>query len=520
MDPSVIEKTTVSDMADNNPEIPAIRIDLRHKNVYLTLLLLLSIGLLFSNLWIGDLGQDSSAYATISRSILRTNDWIVPHYEHCREYKDCWLHPPLFYWMTAISFKIFGINEFAARFISALLGVCTILVVYLIGYRISKSYKVGFLSGFVLLTTQPFLDLGRKCQLDVPFAFFIVLSIYFFILSIQKNENYYILLGISTGLAILTKGLPAILIFGIIFLYFIFVKDIKSFLRPKFYFFLLFSILTLCVWLIPLIHAGKLDNFVDYYFTKQISLNIVGSEGAGELNFFGRMQGYLWYIAALAKKYWPWFPFLILSCCLSIKKLKKNKILLIFFLWIFILLFGYSLGMTKYFRYLAPLYPASALLIGTAFADKISEKLFKRISQFSLIFLITLLFATSVFPLYFGKIGAPNKTEIKRIAPYMKRLTAKNDHIAVYKMHYWGAVAEFAFYVDRPIMLFETEETFASFLQKMRTFGYLEKEEFNNLSDEFKKYYMPMLATKNYFLITHIQSFKAIKKEIFPFFIH
>jgi 4-amino-4-deoxy-L-arabinose transferase-like glycosyltransferase len=86
--------------------------------------------------------------------------------------------------MTAISFKLFGISEFGARFISAFLGILTIMVTYLIGYRVSNSHKIGFLSGFVLLTTQPFLDLGRKCQLDVPLAFFITLSILFFILAI------------------------------------------------------------------------------------------------------------------------------------------------------------------------------------------------------------------------------------------------------------------------------------------------------------------------------------------------
>jgi 4-amino-4-deoxy-L-arabinose transferase-like glycosyltransferase len=507
-------------MANENSKIPSIRIDLRNKNVYLALLLLLSIGLLFSNLWIGDLGQDSCGYATISRSILRTNDWIVPHHEHCEELKDSWLHPPLFYWMTAISFKIFGINEFAARFISASLGLCTILFVYFIGYITSKSHKVAYLSGFVILTTHTFIDLSRKCQLDVPLTFFITLSIYLFILSIQKNENYYILLGISTGLAILTKGLPAITIFCIILLYFILTKNLKAILRPKFLLFFLFSILTICIWIIPLVHVGKFENFVDFYFTKQIALNFSRSEAAREMNFFGKFQSYFWYIGALAKKYWPWFPLLILSCYLGIKKLKKNKLVLIFILWIFILLFGYSLGSTKFFRYLAPIYPASALLIGTELADKISEKLFKKILLFSLTFLITLLLTTSVFPLYFGKIHAPNKTELKRIAPYMKMLTTKNDHIVVYKVNYWGAVSEFAFYVDRPVKLYETEATLARSLQTVRTFGYLKKEEYNNLSDKFKEYYKPILATENYYFITNIQNYEAIKKEIFPLFIH
>ena len=93
-------------------DAPSIRIEFRGPYVYFVLAFLLATVLLFSNLWVGDLGLDSAAYATISRSILRTHDWIVPHYEHCPEFQDCWLHPPLFYWMTAVSFKLFGVTEF------------------------------------------------------------------------------------------------------------------------------------------------------------------------------------------------------------------------------------------------------------------------------------------------------------------------------------------------------------------------------------------------------------------------
>lgn len=255
---------------NESPKIASLRIELRSKNTYLLILFLLSTVCLFANLWIGDLGLDSAVYATVSRSILRSNDWIVLHYEHCKEYIDFWQHPPLFFWMTAVSFKVFGISEFAARFVSAFLGVFTILLVYLIGYRVSNSYKIGFLSGLVLLTTQPFLEISRKCQLDVPFAFFITLSILFFILAIQKDGKYYILLGISAGLAILTKGLPAVSIICIVFLFFILRKDFKFFISAKPFIFLFFIALTLCIWLIPLISAGEFKNFLNTYFVGQI----------------------------------------------------------------------------------------------------------------------------------------------------------------------------------------------------------------------------------------------------------
>ena len=505
---------------NESPEIASLKIELRYKNIYLLLLFLLSTVCLFANLWIGDLGLDSAVYATVSRAILRSNDWVVLHYEHCKEYIDFWQHPPLFFWMTAASFKLFGITEFAARFVSAFLGVFTILLVYLIGYRVSNSYKIGFLSGLVLLTTQPFLDISRKCQLDVPFAFFITLSILFFILAIQKNGKYYILLGISTGLAILTKGLPAVSIIGMVFLFFILKKDIKFFISAKPFIFLFFISLTLCIWLIPLIYTGEFKNFLNTYFVGQIWDKFVGADGANGINLFGKIYGFFWYLVALAKLYWPWFPFLILSFYFGFKKLKNRKILLIFILWILIMLFGFSLAETKYYRYLAPLYPAFAIFIGVVLGEKVSKKLFRRIVYFSLILLLILLFATSIFPLYFGKINAPDKTELKIITPYIKSLTEDKEHISVYRMSYWGTVADFAFYVDRPINKYDTEDSFGLSLTEGSNYGYIRKEEYNNLSEEFKKNYLPVVETESFYLITNIKNYTVLIKKTIPIFIY
>lgn len=505
-------------MAETETESVSINLRFKSKNAVFTLILLLSAVLFFSNLWVGDLGLDSCAYATISRSILRTNDWVVPHYEHCQEFADCWLHPPLFYWMTALSFKLFGVNEFAARFISALLGVGTICLVFLIGCRAGGSWKEGFLSSFVLLSTQQFLDLSRKCQLDVPLAFFTTLSVLFLVLALQK-EKYYVLMGISTGLAVLTKGLPGLAVFGIVFLYFIFEGDYKYFLSSRLFLSLIPFFLTLCIWVIPLILEGELKNFIHYYFRSQIWNNLTPSPAAKDLTALDKIHGFFWYIIVLAKRYWPWFPFLVVSFYLGIKKRKANKLFLIFVLWISILLLAFSLGGTKFYRYLAPAYPAFALLIGVVWAKRISDKTFKAVIILSTALSLILLLATSLSPLYFGKIGGPDKTEIKKISPYIKSLTQEGAIVSVYNLNYWGAVADFAFYVDRPIRRFETGDSFSLALEKGEAYGYIKKEDYSRLSEDFKKNFPAVLQTKNFFLISNRENARSVSEKIFPFFI-
>src|SRR3954453_8959770 len=51
-------------------------------------------------------------YGEIGRKMAELNDWITPWFDHGVPY---WGKPPLAFWVTAISFKLFGVNEFSAR---------------------------------------------------------------------------------------------------------------------------------------------------------------------------------------------------------------------------------------------------------------------------------------------------------------------------------------------------------------------------------------------------------------------
>lgn len=66
-------------------------------------------------------------YAEIARKMLELNDWITPWFGYEVPF---WGKPPLSFWVTALSFKLFGINEFAARFPHYLCGVCIVWFVW------------------------------------------------------------------------------------------------------------------------------------------------------------------------------------------------------------------------------------------------------------------------------------------------------------------------------------------------------------------------------------------------------
>jgi len=66
-------------------------------------------------------------YAEVARKMLELNDWITPWYDYGVPF---WAKPPLSTWLTAISLKLFGINEFAARLPYFLLALLIAWIVW------------------------------------------------------------------------------------------------------------------------------------------------------------------------------------------------------------------------------------------------------------------------------------------------------------------------------------------------------------------------------------------------------
>ena len=148
---------------------------------------------------------DEINFAESAREMLVTGNWwqVQINYVPFRE------KPPLFFWMQALSMKVFGVNEFAARFPNAICGIVTLQVLYGIGLtfkdRIFAWIWVLVYSGSLL----PFLYF-KSGIIDPWFNLFIFLSIYHLYLVLEQPSQgivkHSVFAGLFTGLAILTKG--------------------------------------------------------------------------------------------------------------------------------------------------------------------------------------------------------------------------------------------------------------------------------------------------------------------------
>ena len=213
------------------------------------ILFIVSIYIIFNNLGASTFFDwDESHYGEVALEILKSNDWIVLTYGG---QPDLIAKPPLGTWLIALSFKFFGVTEFALRFWSALFGVATILLVYFFGKEI-KNNCVGLFSAIFLLTTVNFIGYhgARTGNYDVIFTFFITLSFYFFFLSEKREDNKFLIgTAIAIAMAVLVKGVIGLFPAIIIMVYLLYFKSLKKTLLNKE---TLYAILSLCLLILPL----------------------------------------------------------------------------------------------------------------------------------------------------------------------------------------------------------------------------------------------------------------------------
>ncbi|MEZ6140177.1 MAG: glycosyltransferase family 39 protein [Zavarzinella sp.] len=190
----------------------------RVKLTSIVLLVILPGLLLYPTISYYLLEPDEGRYAQIPREMVLTGDWVVPHLQG-EPYLD---KPPLFYWLVAISYHIFGVSEAAARLIPAIAVHLTILCIYLIGRR-SLGERAA-LWGALLLTVIPgFTGVARLLVLDGLLTFFVtlgLLSIYESIRTPQFRRFWWYLGATAVGAGILTKGpIPLLLILPVVIAY-------------------------------------------------------------------------------------------------------------------------------------------------------------------------------------------------------------------------------------------------------------------------------------------------------------
>ena len=108
---------------------------------------------------------DEGRYVGVALEMLWSGDWLVPTLDTLPYFHK----PPLFYWLTAASLGVFGINEWAARLPSLLAATGAAFAVYLFVRRWAGE-RQALLALAVLATTPFFFGGAQFANLDMLVA--------------------------------------------------------------------------------------------------------------------------------------------------------------------------------------------------------------------------------------------------------------------------------------------------------------------------------------------------------------
>ncbi len=168
-------------------------------------LLLLGMGglLFFVNLggaalWDVDEGRN----ADCALEMMHADNWIVPTFNGQLRVDK----PALLYWLQIFAYSLFGVNEFAARFPSAMAALLTVLVTYELA-RSMFTRTTGLFAGVVVAATPMVVGAARFANPDALLNCCCVLTVAVFWIGLaERRWWWFVLLGAFSGLAVLAKG--------------------------------------------------------------------------------------------------------------------------------------------------------------------------------------------------------------------------------------------------------------------------------------------------------------------------
>jgi 4-amino-4-deoxy-L-arabinose transferase-like glycosyltransferase len=340
---------------------------------------------------------DETFYGQTAKEMLLKGEWLTPTLYGKPQFEK----PIFFYWLIEISYKIFGINEFAVRFPCALFGFLGLVGIYLLG-RLLFNNRVGIFSAVALATSLEYLVLSIGCVTDMTlFTLLLFGVLFFFYGQIRKKDYFYLLSSAAFALATLTKGpigllLPAF----IIFLYLALTKNLSIFKKG---FMLAGALIVFAViakpWYIIMykIHA---QDFVNVFFGfHNVTRFLTPEHKMGSQAYYN--------IPIVLGGFFPWSVFLPLGFWHFFKKAffskrerqdERNYSVFIL-VWFFFIFLFFTASSTKLPTYIFPCFLSLALITGKLWDDFLNKEparaLIKwmKVSYYSLPSLILLIFA-------------------------------------------------------------------------------------------------------------------------------
>jgi 4-amino-4-deoxy-L-arabinose transferase-like glycosyltransferase len=340
-------------------------------------------------LWLATLGArplfntDEGRYAEIPREMLAGGDWVIPHLNGVAYIEK----PPLQYWATALSLRVFGADDFGARLYTGLCALGTLVVVWLLADGVWGG-EAAWRSAAVLAGMMLFVTMGQLLTLDMSLTFYMTLALAAFVLAQPRGaarshaptesrvggvgpsvgraafvtgRRSMLLAWLAVALGVLTKGLVAAAIpAAVLVLYSVFARDFAPWRRLELARGLPLFLVVTVPW--HWLAARRLADFLEFFFVHEHLARYLTPSADREAPwwFFG---------AVFVLGTVPWTVSALRVLLLSWRRTEpRGQFDARVFLWIWVVFIGvfFSLSDSKLIPYLLPAIPAVAVLIGVS----------------------------------------------------------------------------------------------------------------------------------------------------------
>jgi 4-amino-4-deoxy-L-arabinose transferase-like glycosyltransferase len=371
------------------------------------------------------LDKTEARYAEIARIMQETKQWVVLQIDYGVPF---WAKPPLSTWLSAGSFELFGVNEFASRFPSFLLSVILIIIA---GKMVKKEGFSFYLPGFILLTMPEFLIHTGVVSTDTSLEFCITIMMISFWKTMQSETKTYwnYVFFIALGFGLLAKGpLITVLTFPPLFLWCC--LDLQRFKTIFSKFSIIPGILITAVIAVPWYYFCEQQSpgFLDYFIVGEHFKRFLEPGWKGDLYGSGHSQpkGMIWLL--MFAFVFPWIQVILYKLWKNKSTIFKNSWVSFLIVWAFWTPLFFTISSNILHTYLLPSAMPIMFLMVYFWEDFTQKKQLIRIALIfpSIVFIAYLaLFATGQLDYYLNS----DKYLLENL-----KVTTENKEIPIY---YW-----------------------------------------------------------------------------------
>jgi 4-amino-4-deoxy-L-arabinose transferase len=173
----------------------------KKRSVILVLILAILVSFVLSD-W-GLTESSEARYAQISKEMYESGDYIHPTLLGIYHFHK----PPLTYYITALGYAIFGLNETGARFFLSVAFVLQLILVYKITKAFYKNEEIAIAAMLIYFSYPIVLAATKNLTTDAYLTCFIFGAVWYFICYKQRQKIIYLyFFSCLCALAFLTKG--------------------------------------------------------------------------------------------------------------------------------------------------------------------------------------------------------------------------------------------------------------------------------------------------------------------------